>query len=205
MEFKESERMAPFSLIDHEMAELKEIVLNRLSSIESALKEAGASVATEAQRAREIKRSLEAEVEALEAKLKEKEELLHARESAMKKLEESLTGKVHELENRVREKDQLLESRDAELKEMRLFLNRIREKESALNQAEALTERIKESLKADVSRLEAQLIEKEDIPHAQESARKELGENLTAKLHELENRVRREGILESGEAEGKGS
>ena len=194
--------MVPFSHMEDRMAELKEILLNRFSSIESALKDAEETITREAQQAEQIKESLKAEVSRLESLLREKENLLSARESAMKELEESLTAKVYLLENQLRERTQLLERRDAELKEMRVFLNRIREKESALSQAEALAEQIKESLKVEVSRMESQLREKEGIFHAREP---ETEENSTAKVHELEDRIRREGILEGSGAEPKGS
>jgi chromosome segregation ATPase len=205
MEFSENGPLVPFNLMQHRLVELKEILLNRFDSMESALKDAEESVTRELQQAEQTKEQLKGEVSRLEAQLREKEDRirekddqLRDREAAMKELEERLRETVQALENQLKDRDQLLGRRDAELKEMRIFLSRIREKESALSQAEALAERIKESLKVEVSRLETQLKESEGNFHG---CAPENEENPTIKVHELEDRIRREGILEKSQAE----
>ncbi|MGH7830224.1 MAG: hypothetical protein ACREP8_08600 [Candidatus Binatia bacterium] len=202
MEHTQNEPTVPLNFLKDQMAQLKELLLERFGGIESALREAEVSAEREAEQAKQIRENLTAEVGRLDTQLREKQDLLQARESAMREMEESLTGKLQELQNQLQERSQLLEKRDAELKEMRLFLNRIRDKESALNQAEALAERIKESLRVDVSRLEIQLRASGGNFHAGEA---QAEENPTVKVHELETRIRVEGILEGSEAEEKGA
>lgn len=90
---------------------------DRLTRIESFVKQAATLMAIETKRVEEFKQSFQATVAALEAQLKEKEEIIQRTEFTLKDLEENLSSKTHALENQLEEREKLLEIREAELKE----------------------------------------------------------------------------------------
>ncbi len=120
------------------------------SQVESVIKQIEDIAAKEAQRAREIKDSYEAERAALEATLHEKEQALLTKDSAIRELQETPTGKVQELESLLGEKEALLKDLNTELKQKELL---IKAKDEAIVKLRGL-------MSAEIQTLTSQLKEK---------------------------------------------
>jgi len=200
-------------LIADEVAKIKAILVDRISRVESCVKEGGVSAAMGSQQVQEIQEMeerVEAERADLQAQLREKEEILHATGSDFEGLEENLSAKIHDLESQVREKEELLDLRDDELKvvksKMDLLTNLVTRMEFVVKRAEAgaagEAEQGKGTLWAEAAALKAQLREKEEILHATGSDFEGLQENLSAKIHDLESQAReKEELLDLRDAE----
>lgn len=144
-------------LILNEVNEMKD----RVTRIESFIKQAAALAAIETRRVDDIRQGLETTLATFEAQLKEKDESLLKKESDLKEKEATLTAKVSDLEGRLAEREKLLQTQDAELKD----------------------------LKPKYEQSRAQLKEKEDLVQKKDTELKELEKTLTAEMRELEERV----------------
>ena len=154
--------------LGNNLTELKETLLSNFERMEAVLLEAKSTASRKAQQNEELRQIEEAKISMLEAQLQEKEESLRAKNSVIKQLEESLTAKIQELEHRHTEKadlSKLLEKNNAEIGNLR------------------------SETEARVVMLEAQLQEKEESLRSKESAIRQLQENFTAKIQELEHRL----------------
>ncbi len=117
----------------------------------------------------------------LEAQLQDREESLRSKESARKQLEENLTSKIQEVEHQLTEKEKLsslLENHNSEIAILRSETG------------------------AKVGLLEAQLQDREESLRSKESARKQLEENLTSKIQEMQHQLtEKEDLLEEASQE----
>lgn len=139
-----------------EVAEMKD----RISRIESFIKQAATLTSIEARRADEFKRKFEATVAQLENQIREKEELLQQKDSLVKGLEEDLNRRTHEFENQLRQKEESFGKQDAELKEIKAKNAEL----AAMAATEARrVEEMKKSFEGTVAALEGRLSEKEGL------------------------------------------
>ncbi len=169
MEFSiEGDNNGSIGPLGNSLTGLKKTLLSNFERMEAILLEAKSIASREAQQYEELRQMGEARVVLLEAQLQEKEESLQSKESAIKQLQENFTAKIQELEHQLTEKEdlsKLLEKNNAEIGSLR------------------------SETEARVVLLEAQLQEKEESLRSKESAIRQLQENFTAKIQELEHRL----------------
>lgn len=139
-----------------EVAEMKD----RISRIESFIKQAATLASIEARRAEEFKQKFEATVAQLENQVREKEELLQQKDSLLKNLDEELDRRTHEFENQLRQKEESFGKQDAELKDIKAKNAEL----AAMAATEARrVEEMKKSFEETVAALERRLSEKEGL------------------------------------------
>jgi chromosome segregation ATPase len=154
-----------------------------------------------------LRSETEAKVGLLEAQLQEREKALRKKESSSLQLEESFTAEIQGLEEQLGEKESLLESRQADLNDLRSKLDELnggsqdivtlREEdvvtinlldhsgEKGITSAEGL-----KGMAAEAERLRGQIQERDAVAKQQEDI-------LTARIHDLENRLaEKEALLE---------
>jgi chromosome segregation ATPase len=154
-----------------------------------------------------LRSETEAKVGLLEAQLQEREKALRKKESSSLQLEESFTAEIQGLEEQLGEKESLLESRQADLNDLRSKLDELtggsqdivtlREEdvvtinlldhsgEKGITSAEGL-----KGMAVEAERLRGQIQERDAVAKQQEDI-------LTARIHDLENRLaEKEALLE---------
>ncbi|MEK7230164.1 MAG: hypothetical protein AAB154_08970 [Candidatus Binatota bacterium] len=203
-------------LIAEEVAEIRQILMTRVSQLKSFIQEAEDSAATEAQRIEEIRKGFEATVAALESKIEEKEAVLQKENSALRDMEGNLTGRIFDLESRVKEKEQLLAARDAELAQLQSKIDALRlppqnlitlREEDAVPVREAAEQEVvatrvgsqknetgndNERLAEEVQRLKAEMKEKDVLLEAREMEVKMIKQSMDKRIRELESIVKRQ-------------
>lgn len=203
-------------LIAEEVAEIRQILMTRVSQLKSFIQEAEDSAATEAQRIEEIRKGFEAAVAALESKIEEKEEVLQKENSALRDREGNLTGRIFDLESRVKEKEQLLAARDAELAQLQSQIDApkfpsqnlitLREEDAVsvrkaaeqevvatrVDSQENETGNDNEHLAEEVRRLKAERREKDVLLEAREMEVKMIKQSMDKRIRELEGIVKRQ-------------
>src|SRR2546427_2991546 len=206
----------PFSVLNAEIAKLKETLLSRVAEFQSALNEAIMMSAAEAERTERVQEELSARVTSLESQLREREQSLQAKNSLLREFEENLSAEIHDLKDQLRDKREAVESRERQVKDLNskieLLTSVISRLEALAKQAEARVaseaegaeqaERARENLRTEVNALQAQLSEKEQHLQVSDSSIKQLQESLAARVHDLESQLRdKEGLLESREVQ----
>lgn len=214
---KEKQGNGHLGWIAEEVAEIKEILVSRISRVESFIQEAGFLAETEAQRVKQIREGLEAEIAILEAQLREKEEILHTRDSAIEAMREGLAAKIHDLENRVREKEELLAIRDAVLKDLKSKIDALNfspyalitlreedaitlkgaeeEQRKRVLQSEVKEEEIQaleERMSTEMQRLRVEIQEKDVLLTAREMEVRMIKQSMEDRIKELEKIVKRQ-------------
>lgn len=214
---KDRQQNGYLGLIADEVAQIKEIILSRMSQMELLIQEAKVFAVTEARQVEELKESFEAKAAGLEARLQEKEEILHKENSALEELEKNLAGKILDLENRVREKEQLVAIRDAVLKDLKSRIDALnvspqglitlREEDAiALKEPEdeegkvarrsevqeEESQGLEEHLAVEVQRLRAEIKEKDMLLAAREMEVKMIKRSMEERVQELEGIVKRQ-------------
>ncbi|MEK6562800.1 MAG: hypothetical protein AABZ59_06425 [Candidatus Binatota bacterium] len=203
-------------LIVEEVAEIRQILMTRVSQLKSFIQEAEVSAATEAQRIEEIRKGFEATVAALESKIEEKEAVLQKENSALRDMEGNLTGRIFDLESRVKEKEQLLAARDAELAQLQSKIDALRfpsqnlitlREEDAVSVRKAAEQEVvatrvdsqenetgndNEHLAEEVRRLKAERREKDVLLEAREMEVKMIKQSMDKRIRELERIVKRQ-------------
>ena len=209
-------------LIADGVAKIKAILVDRISRVESCVKEGGVSAAMGSQQVQEIQEMeerFEAERADLQAQLREKEEILHATGSDFEGLEENLSAKIHELESQVREKEELLDLRDDELKVVKSKMRTLNfspastitpTEEDPVTPKEAEEEQgetarrseveqggsrfLEESMAAEMQRLKAEIREKDVFLGAREMEVKMIKQSMEERVGELERIVKRQAL-----------
>ena len=203
-------------LIAEEVAEIRQILMTRVSQLKSFIQEAEVSAVTEAQRIEEIRKGFEATVAALESKIEEKEAVLQKKNSALRDMEGNLAGRICDLESRVKEKEQLLAARDAELAQLQSKIDALRfppqnlitlREEDAVPVREAAEQEVvaarvnsqeneagndNERLAEEVQRLKAEMKEKDVFLEAREMEVKMIKQSMDKRIRELERIVKRQ-------------
>lgn len=176
------------NVTDDKLMQMKE----RLTRIDSFVKQAAALVTTETRRADGVRQSLEAEVASLEDELEEKEAMLQEKDSALRELEERLNGRIRDLESRLREKEQSLEQREAKLNDLRSSNeeagNLADEKIPQLEEIMANWELAMAALAFQCRHTESELIHKGSVLKEMEENVAEMEQALSAQINELEKR-----------------
>lgn len=171
------------------LTQLKE----RVSRIDSFVKQAAALVTTETRRTDEIRRSLEDEVSSLETELEEKEATLQKKDSALRELEERLNARIRDLESRLREKEQILEQRETGLNDLRSGNeeggNSANEKIPQLEEIMANWELAMAALALQFRRTEGELIHKGSALREMEENVAEMERIVSAQINELGKRI----------------
>lgn len=187
--------------LNDEMEELERLVADRLGKFKAVVKEGEAIVAGELQDAGQVAETLKAQIAALEDKLRETEDSLERKDLASQKTEASLAAEIHRLQNVVKENEKVLETRDNEVNDLKSKMDvlgtRITEFEVAIQQAKAeaaieaeRADRATESFRARITAMEAQLSQTQETVRAKELALQEQEQNLSAKIHDLEDQLR---------------
>lgn len=187
-EQQQSER-PPRPILDEVMG-MKE----RLSRMESTIRQAASLAVVEARRVDEIKETFEATVAAYEAQLQGKETALNRESPVPGEQDQGLASQVRDLENLLRGKEELLVTRDAEIKDLRSKV----EEAAALAAAEAgRAQEIERNFAAALAALKTQLGEKEESLSQKDIVMKDMEESLTGLEESLVNQIRiLEGQLE---------
>jgi DNA repair exonuclease SbcCD ATPase subunit len=184
-----------------EMEELERMIAARLGKIKAAVQQGEAEVADEAEQTHQVVESLKIRIAVLEAKLKEGEEALRKKDFARQQLEETLRADNQELQKELRGKDEVLASRDKQMNELKLSLDakvaRVsdlqsetdRAKEQAAGQAARATE-LAESFRAQLSVLESQLSETQDLSRQKDTIIEALEQKLSAKTQEFDGALK---------------
>jgi chromosome segregation ATPase len=181
--------------------EFENVVLETFGKLKAAITDAQSRAEAKAENVEQVIDSLRANIALLETKLRETEETMRAKDVRAQRTEESLKSKIADLQSAVNEKNEALENRAAEVNDLKanvaLLHQQEKELESSLQQAKdqaasdaQRAENSIESSKATIATLQAQLSERAEITRGKEAALKELEENLTAKIRELESDLR---------------
>jgi DNA repair exonuclease SbcCD ATPase subunit len=130
---------------DKEISDLKSNVdarVKQVTELETALEEAKAETATEADRTAQLTESFNAKIVVLEAEIRDTKEIVCGKETTITALEQNLAAKIHDFEKQLRNKETLLAGRDAEINDLKsklqVLTGKIQEMSSFLKQAEAL-------------------------------------------------------------------
>lgn len=130
---------------DKEISDLKsnvDTLVKQVSELETAIKQATAAAATEANRTAQLTEGLTANIASLEARIRDTNEIVRDKEATITALERDLAAKIQDFEKQLRNKETLLAGRDAEINDLKAKLQgltgKIQEMSSFLKQAEAL-------------------------------------------------------------------
>ena len=130
---------------DEEITHLKsnaEVLVQRVTEFEIAIKQAKADAATEAKRNEQLTDTLNTKIAALEAQIRDTMEIVRGKEATITALEQKLAAEIQDVESQLKTKDNLLEGRDAEIKylnsRLQVLSGKIQKLSSFLKQAEAL-------------------------------------------------------------------
>src|SRR5215831_2254923 len=191
------------------MQELEKIFVDRIGGLKAAFSDNQAVVASEAQHAEQVIEGLKANITVLEAKLRETEDALHRKDVANQKMEESLSTEIRDLQSVVKEKEEALKSRDSEVNDLKsnrdVLAEQITRLELAIQQAkgEAASKaqhagQVIEGLKANITAVQAQLTQREQIVVGTDCTMTGLGKdrdtqviNLNAELKSPANGIKK--------------
>jgi chromosome segregation ATPase len=126
---------------DNEVNDLKakmDVLLTRITDLESAIEQAKAEAASAAERAEQVTESFRARLTTAEAQLGQTQETVRAKELAIKEQEQNLSAKIQELENEVRNKEKLLTERDRQVNDLESQLQ-LKDVSSYSRQTEGMT------------------------------------------------------------------
>jgi chromosome segregation ATPase len=130
---------------DKEINDLKSNMdarVKQVTELETAIQEAKAETATEADRTAQLTESFKAKIAALEAEIRDTKEIVRGKEATITALEQNLAAKIQDFEKQLRNKETLLAGRDAEINDLKsklqVLTGKIQEMSSFLKQAEAL-------------------------------------------------------------------
>jgi chromosome segregation ATPase len=130
---------------DKEINDLKsniEARMKQVTELETAIEQAKAETAAEADHTAQLTERFNAKVNALEAEIRDTREIVRGKEATITALEQNLATKVEDFENQLRNKETLLADRDAEINDrkakLQVLTGKIQEMSSFLKQAEAL-------------------------------------------------------------------
>jgi chromosome segregation ATPase len=195
------------AILNDAMAELENVVVDRIGKLKTAVKDSQAVLVDETQHAQQLIESLRQNVAVLEARLTATEDAIRKKDVESQTMEESLSSKIRELESALNKKDEALENRGSEVNDLNSKIAALIEQGTHLELRiqQATDQTAREALRADsisetsqvrIGTLEAQLRNTEEIVARRDAAIKALEENLTAKIQDLENQVRnKDGVL----------
>jgi chromosome segregation ATPase len=130
---------------DKEINDLKSNVdarVKQVTGLETALQEAKAETATEADRTAQLTESFNAKIAVLEAEIRDTKEIVRGKEATITALEQNLAAKIQDFEKQLRNKETLLADRDAEINDLKsklqVLTGKIQEMSSFWKQSEAL-------------------------------------------------------------------
>ncbi len=171
-------------LIVEEVAEIRQILMTRVSQLKSFIQEAEVSAATEAQRIEEIRKGFEATAAALENRVKGKEQLLAARDAELAQLQSKIDALRFPPQNLItlREEDAVSVRETAE---QEVVATRV-------NSQENETGNDNERLAEEVQRLKAEMKEKDVLLEAREMEVKMIKQSMDKRIRELERIVKRQ-------------
>ena len=197
MEFSKEDESNPLSLLQNELAELKEVILSRLGRVEWALRQAEL---TKDSTLKELEETLTAKVHDAENQLREKEELLEVRAAELKEHKSKmdvLINRINQTESALQQVEEVKESLKVEFTALE---TQLKEKEAAIQTKDSALKELEENLTADIYDLENQLREKEELLEVRDAELKDLKpkmdvlikleQDLTVKIHDLENLVK---------------
>ncbi|HTN70674.1 MAG TPA: hypothetical protein VMO00_06250 [Methylomirabilota bacterium] len=95
-----------------------DVLGKQVNQLESALQQAKARAAGEAERTERATENSKAKIAALEAQLREAEKVVRGKESTIKVLEQNLATRIQDLEGQVRDKEKLLADRDIQVHDL---------------------------------------------------------------------------------------
>src|SRR5215467_13424312 len=197
---------------DSEVNDLKssrDVLAEQISRLELAIQQAKGEAASKVQHAEQVIDGLKANITALEAKLRETEDALHGKDVANHKMEESLSTEIRDLQSVVQQKEEALESRDSEVNDLKsnrdVLAEQITRLELAIQQAkgEAASKaqhagQVIEGLKANITAVQAQLTQREQIVVGTDCTMTGLGKdrdtqaiNLNAELKSPTNGIKK--------------
>jgi chromosome segregation ATPase len=199
-----------------ELTAAKEGFVDRLSRLESIVKQAAEASVAEAERAQGVKEQLEREKEKIEFQLREKEETLRTGDVAIKELEAKLESSSKDLERQTLEKAKLLEIRDALLANLsatsgalNLFADNLKslegqeiilrdeaEKDQGEGVANELSQMkdLEERTRAEMEQLRRDIRDKDIMLEAKETEIKTVKQTLAAKTDELAGLLKRRAV-----------
>jgi chromosome segregation ATPase len=130
---------------DKEINDLKsniEARMKQVTELETAIEQAKAETAAEADHTAQLTERFNAKVNALEAEIRDTREIVRGKEATITALEQNLATKIEDFENQLRNNERLLADRDAEINDrkakLQVLTGKIQEMSSFLKQAEAL-------------------------------------------------------------------
>jgi chromosome segregation ATPase len=130
---------------DKEINDLKSNIkarMKQVTELETAIEQAKAKTAAEADHTAQLTERSNAKVNALEAKIRDTREIVRGKEATITALEQNLSTKIEDFENQLRNKEALLAGRDAEINDrkakLQVLTGKIQAMSSLLKQAEAL-------------------------------------------------------------------
>jgi soluble cytochrome b562 len=182
MEFSKEDESNPLSLLQNELAELKEVILSRLGRVEWALRRAEL---TKDSTLKELEETLTAKVHDAETQLIEKEELLEVRDAELKEHKSKmdvLINRINQTESALQRAEEVKQSLKAEFAALE---TQLKEKEAAIQTKDSALKELEENLTADIYDLENQLREKEGLLEVRDAELKD----LKPKMDVLANRI----------------
>ncbi|HJU61294.1 MAG TPA: hypothetical protein VJ864_04555, partial [Candidatus Binatia bacterium] len=130
---------------DKEINDLKSNIdgrVKQVTELETAIEQAKAETAAEADHTAQLTERFNAKVNALEAEIRDTREAVRSKEANITLLEQNLATKIEDFEKQLRNKETLLAGRDAEINDLKsklqVLTGKIQEMSSFLKQAEAL-------------------------------------------------------------------
>jgi chromosome segregation ATPase len=130
---------------DKEINDLKSNIdgrVKQVAELETAIEQAKAETAAEADHTAQLTERFNAKVNALEAEIRDTREAVRSKEANITLLEQNLATKIEDFEKQLRNKETLLAGRDAEINDLKsklqVLTGKIQEMSSFLKQAEAL-------------------------------------------------------------------
>jgi DNA repair exonuclease SbcCD ATPase subunit len=130
---------------DKEINDLKsniEARVKQVTELETAIEQAKAETAAEADHTAQLTERFNSKVNALEAKIRDTREIVRGKEATITALEQNLATKIEDFENQLRNNETLLAGRDGEINDLKAKLQvltgKIQAMSSFLKQAEAL-------------------------------------------------------------------
>jgi myosin heavy subunit len=127
---------------DNEVNDLQskmDVLGTRITEFESAIRQAKAEAASEAERAERVTESFTARITAMEAQLSQTQETVRAKELAIQEQEQNLSAKIQELETQLKNKERLLTERDRQVSDLESQLKVRNEVTSYSSQTEGST------------------------------------------------------------------
>jgi chromosome segregation ATPase len=130
---------------DKEISDLKsnvDTLVQQVTELKTAIKQATAAAATEANRTAQLTEGFTVNIASLEAQIRDTKEIVRGKEATITALEQDLAAKVRDFEKQLKNKETLLAGKDREINDLKAKLQvltgKIQEMSSFLKQAEAL-------------------------------------------------------------------